>query len=117
MGMMSSGIATACSIECGFMCFDQDQVSILFMQAGKVNSLSAKPHAVVRHIHALQARQWAQRPCQFGFIPLRSNDLDDLRRALATGFPVLVGIQVFQQSFMQSQGGVITMPEQVGPVQ
>lgn len=42
-----------------------------------------------------------------------SNGLKELQRALAAGCPVLVGIQVYQQSFMLSQGGIITMPAQV----
>ena len=60
-----------------------------------------------------QAQSWAKRPCRFQFLHLRSNDLEELQRALAAGHPVLIGVQVYQRSFMQSQGGVITLPSQV----
>ncbi|KAK9803812.1 hypothetical protein WJX73_002399 [Symbiochloris irregularis] len=59
-----------------------------------------------------QAQNWAHRKCEASFIPLHSNNLQDLKSALAAGFPVLIGIQVYQQSFMQSQNGIVTMPEQ-----
>lgn len=53
------------------------------------------------------------RDCQFRFLPLYCNNLVELRRALAAGHPVLVGLQIYQRSFMQSQGGMIALPDPV----
>ena len=61
----------------------------------------------------MQAQHWAQRPCDFAFMPLQSNSLEEARRALAGGSPVLIVIQAYQHSFMQYQGGFITLPDQV----